>query len=204
MLWDRIHTISGCMYIVRGCVREIATQYKECVLFSKISKRVLTWMAPADQRVLPKIQTAETDGRAHKSTTVSSSSDERHAGEEQRSDKSLRSAWWGQNKPQTCTASLLQSPALDMQQRHTFRLFSWPPANKKKGEKSYYTPRSFEMKRLVQIRATKPYKASVIRQSTGKRMRLSPAGRHIKAIVMSAAGSKPGYTISFGPRRECR
>lgn len=47
------------------------------------------------------------------------------------------------------------------------------------------------MKRLVQIRASKPYKASVIRQSTGKRIRLSPAGRHIKAIVMSAAGSKP-------------
>lgn len=121
MLWHRIHTISGCMYIVRGCVREIATQYKECVLFSKTSKRVLTWMAPADQRVLPKIQTAETDGRADKSATVSSSSDERHAGEEQRSDKSLRSDWWGQNKPQTCTASLLFGSSLDR-----------PPIKKKK------------------------------------------------------------------------
>lgn len=47
------------------------------------------------------------------------------------------------------------------------------------------------MKRLLQIRATKPYKTSVMRQSKGKRMRLSPAGRHIKAIVMSAARSKP-------------
>lgn len=80
-------------YCGKGAERIQAPEFlhniKKCVFFTKTSKEALTWIAPADQRILSKLQMLEMAGRDDKSATVSSSSDERHAGEKQQSDKSL-------------------------------------------------------------------------------------------------------------------